>query len=314
VFIPKGSYVSSARVKWISSDTASTTAFWTLQAEMGADAAPFITSKYNISLRPRSEQVIQWMPESWNTTEATFWSPDISYLIQKIISQPSWVNGNDLVLILNGTGLREAWSYDGDPLKGAELVITFDSICTTSDICYVNINATGVQDGSSWIGAFGSLGQALDRARLCPDIQEIWIAGGTYAPYHEVNRSSGFVIPPGVALYGGFEGTEISPTQRIYGAFPTIISGDIGVENIANDNLYHIVTVEAGAEETHIDGVTIQEGFANDAPPELQRGSGIYNYGNLTLRQVIIENCTAPSIYNSPNAVLQAGTTLEIKQ
>ncbi len=248
ITIPRNSYISSARLEWTAADTSSSLASWILQTELAADALSFTTSKYNVSLRPRSAQAVQWMPEPWTTTNASYLSPDIRHLIQQVVDQPAWINGNDLVLLMKGTGWREAWSYDGDVMKGARLILTFDSICLSSGICYVDKDATGLQDGSSWIDAYRSLEQALDRALHCPDITQIWIAGGTYIPYAEVSRNTGFNIPPGISIYGGFEGNESNIAQRIYGAFPTILSGDIGVTGAISDNLYHVVTMQSGAE------------------------------------------------------------------
>jgi hypothetical protein len=235
-------------------------------------------------------------------------------VVQQIVDQSNWNNGNDLVLLLRGTGLREAWSYDGDPLKGAKLLITFDSTCTSSGICYVNNNASGLQTGASWVDAYRSVEQALDRAAHCPDITEIWIAGGNYAPYYEVSRTTGFNIPSGISIYGGFEGDETDISQRVYGMYPTILTGDIGVTNVSSDNLYHVLTMLSGAEGCLMDGITIRNGLANGAMLDLQRGSGLFNLGKITMQQVIIEDCSAPPVYNSPGSTLTTNLLLEIRQ
>ncbi len=314
ITIPKGSYISSARMKWTAEDTSSTIASWTLQSELVSDASVFIPSKYNISLRPRSSQVVQWSPESWSQADSTYYSPDIRHLLQQVVDQPAWVNGNDLVLLMEGNGLREVWSNDGEPLKSAELILSYDSICSSTGVCYVDHEASGLQDGSSWTQAYRSLEQALDRAAHCQEITQIWIAGGYYSPFVEVGRSSGYVVSPGLSIYGGFEGTETSVLQRVYGAFPTILSGDIGVADDASDNLYHVITTPSGVEGVLLDGITIQEGMANGVTPDLQRGSGIYNSGILTVHQVILQDCSPPSLYNGPGASLTAANLLEVKQ
>jgi hypothetical protein len=312
--IPQGSYISSAQLKWISSDTSTTATSWILQSELSTDALSFITSKYNISLRPRSNQIVQWIPLSWSVDDNAYYSPDIRHLIQQVTDQNAWNNGNDLVLVMRGTGLRTAWSYDGDPLKGAELILTYDSACTSSGICYVDINTAGMQDGSSWANAYRSLEQALDRAAHCPDLSEIWIADGTYSPFFEVSRNSGYSIPQGVSIYGGFQGNETNINQRVIGAYPTILSGDIGLGMIVSDNLYHVVSIQPGTEEVLLDGITVRQGLADGGTIDLQRGSGINNLGVLATNHVIIENCSFPALYNSPGALLTTINTLEVKQ
>lgn len=314
ITVPQGSYIASARMQWISKSTSSLASSWTLQSELVADAASFITSKYNISLRPRSTQVVQWAPSPWLSAGTVYESPDIRHLVQQVVDQPSWVNGNDMVLTLKGSGLRDAWSYDGDPLKGARLVLTYDTICSSTGICYVDKNATGLQDGSSWTDAYRSLEQALDRAAHCPAVSQIWIADGIYSPYTEVSRNNGYSIPPGVSIYGGFEGTETAIGQRIYGAFPTILTGDIGITGVTTDNLYHVMTMQAGMTGSLIDGITIKDGLANGVTVDLQRGSGLNNLGSITTQQVTILGCSAPAVYNSPGALLTAGSLLEVKQ
>jgi hypothetical protein len=314
ITVPQGSYISSARLQWISTDTSSSPSAWTVQSELATDASSFITAKYNISLRVRSSQVVQWSPSAWLAPETAYYSSDIRHLVQQVVDQPAWVNGNDMVIMMRGSGLREAWSYDGDPVKGAKLMLTYDSTCTSAGICFVDKDATGLQDGSSWTDAYRSVEQALDRASHCPGITQIWIAGGTYSPYAEVSRNWGFSIPPGVSIYGGFEGTETAIEQRVYGAYPTILTGDIGITGVSTDNLYHVLTMQAGMTGSLIDGITVRDGMANGATPDLQKGSGLNNLGSLTAQQVTIQNCSAPAVFNSPGSTLTANSFVEVKQ
>ena len=313
ITIPSGSYISSATLKLTASDNSSDPANWILQSEMTADASVFTTSKYNISLRQRSGQVVQWIPSAWDA-DMEYSSPEIKHLIQQVIDQSGWTNGNDLVLIMNGTGDREAWSYDGDPAKSARLSIDFHSTCNDSGIIYVDKDATGLQNGESWSNAYPRLEQALDRASHCPGIDQIWIAEGVYSPYAEVNRSFGFTVPPGVSIYGGFQGTESSAGERIYGLYPTTLSGDIGLQGLATDNLYHVITILQGSVPVILDGLWIVEGMANGASPSQQTGGGIFNQGTLHCHQVILESNSFPTIYNAPGAELRSTGILEIKQ
>lgn len=314
VTIPKNSYITSAHLEWTAAAINSTLSNWTLQSELSTISAAFTPSKYNISLRSRSSQVVQWQPAAWNSMNTTYSSPEIRHLIQQVVDQSGWVTGKNLSLLMKGDGLRRAWSYDGDALKGAKLVVTYKSICDDVGKCYVDKNAVGQQTGNTWADAYPTLEQALDRAAHCPDVDEIWIADGTYRPYYEVARTAGYAIRPGVKLYGGFQGNETSIDQRIYGAFPTILSGDIGTIGVASDNVYHVLTTLAGGEETLIDGVTIKEGMANGGTSDLQWGSAIYNLGNLKCKKVTVQANSAPAVYNGPGAQLNSVEPVEVKQ
>lgn len=314
VTIPKGSYIQSAHLEWTSNAVDNATANWTLQSELSGNASAFTTSKYNLSLRNRSSQVLQWSPAGWNATNTNYSSPEIKHLIQQVVDQSGWVTGHDLALLLRGDGLRQAWSYDGDSLKGARLVITYESSCSDSGICYVDKNANGSQDGNSWTNAYRSLEQALDRTSHCADVDEIWIADGTYTPYFEVSRANSFTIRPGVKIYGGFQGNETAINQRIYGMYPTIISGDIGATPTMSDNLYHVFTIQSGAEESLLDGIIIRDGMANGGSLDQQRGSAINNSGKLKLQKVTILSSSAPSVYNAPGAIINTVDLFEVKQ
>jgi len=82
---------------------------------------------------------------------------------------------------------------------------------------YVNAAAvSGVNNGSSWANAFTNLQSALAQANGCV---ELWVARGTYAPA----AGSSFQLKSGVAILGGFAGTETNVTQRNWQANATIL-------------------------------------------------------------------------------------------
>ena len=68
-----------------------------------------------------------------------------------------------------------------------------------SGVCYVKTDASGQNDGSSWMNAYTSLQSALG-ASPCT---EVWVAAGTYTPTQGTNRTISFVLKNGVSLYGG---------------------------------------------------------------------------------------------------------------
>jgi predicted outer membrane repeat protein len=131
---------------------------------------------------------------------------------------------------------------------------------------YVKANATGANNGTSWANAYTSLGTALTVASTGT---QLWVAAGTYKPDRDSlgnltpadNRNKTFVLKNGVALYGGFAGTETTLVQRNVANNATILSGDIGVLNDSTDNIYHILQVRNLTEATRLDGVTVTLGF-----------------------------------------------------
>lgn len=167
----------------------------------------------------------------------------------------------------------------------------FNTGCVhTTGIVYVRAGASGANNGSSWANAYTDLNVAL--TNTCRGA-EIWVAAGTYKPTVAINRNKSFILPDGVAIYGGFAGTETARTQRNVTANVTILSGDQGSNSpgTVTDDQYHVVGVFGTSAGTVLDGFTIQHANANIvAAPTGGRdlGGGIYMLGG----QLLLENNT----------------------
>jgi uncharacterized repeat protein (TIGR01451 family)/CSLREA domain-containing protein len=156
----------------------------------------------------------------------------------------------------------------------------FELVCPGGDTIFVDQSATGDNDGSNWPNAYTEL-----QAGLNCGLSEIWVAAGTYTPTLQTDpadpRSATFSLPHGVALYGGFAGTETSRDERDWQHNLTILSGDIGTFGDDSDNAYHVVTAEGTttpiAGSTVLDGFTITAGRANGSDPN---GGGFYCDGS----------------------------------
>lgn len=123
-------------------------------------------------------------------------------------------------------------------------------------IIYVDKN---ISDGF-WINAYVNLNAALMQAESG---DELWVAKGMYFPGREIHDS--FLLKDGVKLYGGFTGGEVRRSDRDIIANETILSGDIGLANVLEDNSMHILrSVGAFKEGALIDGFTIRDGYATD--------------------------------------------------
>jgi len=89
---------------------------------------------------------------------------------------------------------------------GADLPIAHAERLANGSILYVDWEAAGANDGSSWEDAFTDLQPALEAALLG---DQIWVAAGTYYPSVEVggvgDRYKTFQIRNGIAICGGFD-------------------------------------------------------------------------------------------------------------
>ncbi|MHC4696090.1 MAG: hypothetical protein ACYTFA_05030, partial [Planctomycetota bacterium] len=94
---------------------------------------------------------------------------------------------------------------------------------------YVDADAFGANDGTSWLDAFNDLQRGLDfAADPANGVTEIWVAEGVYVPDRESgDPEATFEIVSGVLMYGGFAGEETRLGERDPALHETILSGDL---------------------------------------------------------------------------------------
>lgn len=172
------------------------------------------------------------------------------------------------------------------------IIILLASFISSAKVIYVNPDAKGSKDGSSWNNAFTDLQSAL-HASSSGD--SIWVAKGTYYPASNADKSISFRIPNGVKVFGGFAGGEISFSSRNYTNNVTTLSGVAGTSNNGSYiRSYHVVNFSNTGSSTVLDGFTIKGGWADTTIPATldSLGGGILIYstkGNMC--SPVINNC-----------------------
>ncbi len=169
-------------------------------------------------------------------------------------------------------------------------------LSSSAQVSYVSPDGTG--DGTSWDNASSDLRNILS-TRSSGD--EVWVVAGTYFP-DLTDREASFRIPSGVEVYGGFNGTETSLTQRNPLINLTILSGAINDDDDDDDNSYSVVTTVNASATTLLDGFIIEYGIANggeggfDNPD--RAGGGWHNLAsNGNESSPTINNCTFRNNY-----------------
>ncbi len=171
---------------------------------------------------------------------------------------------------------------------------------------YVDISATGDNNGSSWANAFNSLSDAIAQAHICTMIDSILVAEGTYYPTstpptisNTTNRDRSFyLLRNGLKVWGGYPSGGGIREPNLH---QTILSGDLDQSGTLNDNDAHHVIVATGTSSQPldstlaIDGFTITGGNANGDNFYWVKGEQIFrNSGGGILNW----NNSSPSISN----------------
>ncbi|WP_116108426.1 T9SS type A sorting domain-containing protein [Lewinella sp. IMCC34191] len=174
--------------------------------------------------------------------------------------------------------------------------LLFTALAVQAQVVYVDADATGANNGSSWADAYSDLMMALDSADAGSDL---WIAAGTYV----TPDTSAFFIDRELSLYGGFAGTETEATAADPAANVVVLSGDIDGNDIAgsydsllavdNNRVLEIIDTAATSRFTvTIDGVTISHGvIAADFPGDTTlipyAGGGIYSEAKTAISRTV---------------------------
>lgn len=176
-------------------------------------------------------------------------------------------------------------------------IFTVIQLFCNSTRLFVNSNASVGGDGLSWATAYNTLQEAIIFATICPLVDEIWVAQGTYTP--GFLETDSFFIPKGITLLGGFNGTETTASERSWTTNPTILSGDLNGNNTADAGDSHTI-VTLLEDNVTLDGFTIQHGYADDETDNSQvaigrGGAGIYirNAKNINIKNCIFKNNVA---------------------
>jgi len=180
--------------------------------------------------------------------------------------------------------------------------------CATAKTIYVDADAAGANDGSSWADAYNYLQDALADANASPKPVEIRVAHGIYRPDEDMlhpegtgDREATFQLINGVTIKGGYAGSgQPDPNARDIELYETVLSGDRDENDVEiyyawnlideptrAENSNHVVTGSGTDANAVLDGFTIKGGQADSAPPHSQGGGMNNDHGSPTVTDCI---------------------------
>ncbi len=183
-------------------------------------------------------------------------------------------------------------------------------------VIHVDTEAAGAETGQSWQHAFTDLQDALAIATFG---DQVWVAEGTYkADSGTLDGTLSFMIPDGVEVYGGFDGTETQLAQRNPDTHVVVLDGDLLGDDDPDDiqttidNTWRLVLFDSVGPETLFDGFTVTRGV-NRSPsgPPKQHATGL----TVISGNPLIRNCVVTSNIGSlgPGGLAMKGDAHSIK-
>lgn len=181
-------------------------------------------------------------------------------------------------------------------MKKIQILIAFLLVSSFlfSQITYVNLEAEGNNDGSSWENAYTDLRIALQNTTE----GEVWIAEGTYLPTLEDNQNTpdnnqllSFTPSTNVSIFGGFKKTG-SPKweDRDSRRYRTILSGNIN-ESTDRDNTFHVISLNGNITFNNLfDGLVIKDGNAPYSGGGVSISGSSNNTSVATFRNCVFED------------------------
>lgn len=172
----------------------------------------------------------------------------------------SWSAGG--IVLQSGQNVITVTARDAAGFASADTLTVAYSAGAPANVVYVRPGGNDNSDGLSWITAKRSVQAAINAAKAG---WEVWVAAGSYVGV--------ITLKSGVALYGGFSGSEMAREHRRFARNVTTLDGG-GASSV--------VKASAVDGSTRVDGFTIRNGSASN-------GGGIYCYNSsLTIANNLI--------------------------
>ncbi|MBU2963977.1 PilC/PilY family type IV pilus protein [Amphritea sp. 2_MG-2023] len=137
LMIPQGADITSATLSLVSATDSGASTSLSLYAEDADNSAEFTTANSDLSDRDTTSSSVSWTPTSWDEGES-YQAPDLANVIEEVVERSGWCGGNDLSLLIEGSGARFAKSFDLSSTESAVLSVEYDVDSVDDDACMVN--------------------------------------------------------------------------------------------------------------------------------------------------------------------------------
>jgi len=147
ITIPSNSTIVNSYIQFTADGNSSGNIDISIKGEDIAYSSTFSNTSNNISSRNTTSSNVVWTPSSsWidNASGLGQRTPDLSNVVNEVISSNGWQIGNPITFIFTGNGnsseFREAYSFDGNSSKSAKLIIEYNPNINI-DLALTSINS-----------------------------------------------------------------------------------------------------------------------------------------------------------------------------
>lgn len=157
--IPKDAHIDSVFIQFTVKSEDTDPAVLQLHGDKFFNSSTFSDLDYNISSRPQTDTSVYWTVPNWNNEDESGpkqTTPNLAGIVEEIITQSLWQQGNAVSFIVQGSGRRSAFTHDNDSQKAARLHIYYRD--NTASLIETNKNEVSIFPNPSDSDFFIDLG------------------------------------------------------------------------------------------------------------------------------------------------------------
>ncbi len=122
--LPAGAIITSASLQLTAATTESGAATFDIAAHVAGNAPAFTAATHDLQNRAATSTSVLWTPGAF-TAGTSYQSPDLTALLQSVVSRPDWATGNAVVLLIEGTGQRSVDALEKSGGQPARLTVNY---------------------------------------------------------------------------------------------------------------------------------------------------------------------------------------------
>ena len=113
--VPAGATITAAYLQFTTDEVSTGASSLTIRSEAADNAATYTGTVNAVTGRATTAASVPWSPADWTTVgqaSAAQRTPDLSALVQAVVSRAGWTPGNAVAFQISGTGVRKARSFE----------------------------------------------------------------------------------------------------------------------------------------------------------------------------------------------------------